>query len=38
MCVSICAQVTWLGKKEINVNNGFQKYANAILNLCRSFL
>lgn len=38
ICVYIYAQVSWLGEKEININNGFQKYANATLNLYSSLL
>lgn len=37
-CVYICAQVSQLEEKEININNGFQKYDNATSNLYTSFL
>lgn len=37
-CVYICAQVSQLEEKEINIDNGFQKYDNATSNLYTSFL
>lgn len=26
--IQVCAQLSWLGEKEININNGFQKHVN----------